>query len=43
MIGCPEEVAYRMNFISREKLRDLACALGQNSYASYLVRLVEEE
>ena len=43
MIGCPEEVAYRMGFISREQLRDLARSLKQNSYGGYLVRLAEEE
>jgi glucose-1-phosphate thymidylyltransferase len=36
MIGCPEEVAYRMEFISRNDLRSLASKLRQNSYGKYL-------
>ena len=36
MIGCPEEVAYRMKFISRSDLRSLAGELRQNSYGKYL-------
>jgi glucose-1-phosphate thymidylyltransferase len=36
MIGCPEEVAYRMEFISRIDLRSLASKLRQNSYGKYL-------
>jgi len=41
MISCPEEVAYRMGFISAEQLRDLARNL-ENRYAGYLTRLLEE-
>lgn len=36
MIGCPEEVAYRMEFISRNDLQSLASKLSQNSYGKYL-------
>jgi glucose-1-phosphate thymidylyltransferase len=42
MIGCPEEVAYRMGFIDREKLLALADGLRQSSYGQYLLRLLED-
>ncbi len=42
MIGCPEEVAYRMGFIGRDQLADLARDLRYNSYGEYLLRLLEE-
>lgn len=42
MVACPEEIAYRMGYISREQLRDLAKELGDNSYRDYLLRLAEE-
>ena len=43
MIGCPEEVAYRMEFISREQLIDLAHGLRHSKYGDYLMRLTDEE
>ena len=43
MISCPEEIAYRMNFISRDELQKLGEKLAVNSYGEYLLRLVEEE
>jgi len=42
MISCPEEIAYRMNFISKEELRQLGEILQHNSYGEYLLRLVDE-
>jgi glucose-1-phosphate thymidylyltransferase len=42
MIGCPEEVAYRVGFISREQLRQLGDKHRQNSYGEYLLQLSEE-
>ena len=42
MIGCPEEVAYRMGFITREQLTDLAHDLRQSSYGNYLLRVMED-
>jgi glucose-1-phosphate thymidylyltransferase len=42
MIGCPEEVAYRMGLISREQLMELGHGLAQNSYGQYLITLAEE-
>jgi len=42
MIGCPEEVAYRVGFITRQQLIELALPLKQNSYGDYLLRLADE-
>ena len=43
MIGCPEEVAYRVGFIDRDQLRRLAARLRSSRYGDYLARLVDEE
>lgn len=43
MISCPEEIAYRMGFISVANLTTLAAGMSDNSYALYLRRLAEEE
>ncbi len=43
MIGCPEEVAYRMGFINKEQLSLLGEKLRQNGYGDYLLQLLEEE
>jgi len=43
MISCPEEIAYRMGFISDEELRDLAGLMTGNSYGDYLLRLANKE
>jgi len=42
MISCPEEIAYRMGFISREGLARLGEAMKINEYGQYLLRMVEE-
>ncbi len=42
MIGCPEEVAYRMGFITRDQLTDLAKQLSQSSYGTYLLHVMED-
>lgn len=41
MISCPEEIAYRMGFIDRDRLRNLAIQLNNNEYGAYLMRLTE--
>lgn len=41
-IGCPEEVAYRMGFISREQLAALAAPLATSEYGEYLRRIATE-
>lgn len=43
MISCPEEIAYRMGFITKEQLRDLAEIFNDNRYGQYLHRLANGE
>jgi glucose-1-phosphate thymidylyltransferase len=42
MISCPEEIAYRMGYISNRQLAALAAGMSRNSYALYLQRLSHE-
>jgi len=42
-IACPEEVAYRMGYISAAKLRALAKKLAKSSYGEYLRRVLSEK
>ena len=42
-IACPEEVAYRMGFIDRTQLAELARGLGSSAYGQYLADLATEE
>jgi glucose-1-phosphate thymidylyltransferase len=41
-IACPEEIAYRMNFIRAEDLRKLAEPLRKTGYGKYLLQILEE-
>jgi len=40
MISCPEEIAFRMEYITREQLCELGRELAGNSYGEYLLGLV---
>lgn len=42
MISCPEEIAYRLGYISAEQLRIQALEIENNGYGKYLLRLLEE-
>jgi glucose-1-phosphate thymidylyltransferase len=42
MISCPEEIAFRMGFISGDEVRRLAAAMAENQYRDYLLALLDE-
>lgn len=42
-IACPEEIAYRMGYISAAELEALASPLSKNSYGRYLLRLLSDK
>jgi glucose-1-phosphate thymidylyltransferase len=42
-ISCIEEIAYRMNYISKEELTELGNELSYNQYGKYLLKIAEQE
>ncbi|HML34147.1 glucose-1-phosphate thymidylyltransferase RfbA [Sporomusa sphaeroides] len=42
MVACPEEIAYRKGYISREQLVALGNAMSKNGYGKYLLQLAGE-
>jgi glucose-1-phosphate thymidylyltransferase len=43
MIGCLEEIAYRLNYINRKDLSRLASAMKGSAYGQYLLGLIADE
>jgi len=41
-ICCPEEIAFRMNFINADQLANLAADLKKSSYGEYLFRILDD-
>ena len=41
-IACLEEIAYRMGWIDKDKLRELAQPMAKNQYGQYLLHITEE-
>lgn len=41
-VACLEEIAYRMGYIDKQKLLDLALPLSKNEYGKYLLRLANK-
>jgi glucose-1-phosphate thymidylyltransferase len=42
-IACPEEIAYRMGYITAEQLGVLAGRMNKNSYGQYLLGILQEQ
>ena len=42
-IACPEEIAYRMGFISRAHLLTLAGSLNKSGYGDYLMNIADPD
>jgi glucose-1-phosphate thymidylyltransferase len=42
MISCPEEIAYRLGYISTVELAALAEEMGDNQYSAYLLDLARQ-
>lgn len=42
MVACPEEIAYRMGYISRNDLINISNVMAKNGYGKYLLSLARE-
>jgi glucose-1-phosphate thymidylyltransferase len=42
-IACPEEIAYRMGFITRAQLLELGKGLSKSGYGDYLTQIIDSE
>lgn len=43
IISCIEEIAYRLGYINKEQLKELAIGLSKNEYGQYLMELIEQQ
>jgi glucose-1-phosphate thymidylyltransferase len=43
MIACPEEIAFRMDYIDRDQLEHLIRSMGDNHYRRYLEEILHED
>ncbi|MGF7178897.1 glucose-1-phosphate thymidylyltransferase RfbA [Tunturiibacter psychrotolerans] len=41
-VACPEEIVYRLGYISADQLRTLAAKIAKSTYGQYLLRVLEE-
>lgn len=41
-VACPEEIAYKHGWITKEKLREVAAPMAKNEYGKYLLQLAEK-
>jgi len=42
-IACIEEIAYKMKYIDKEQLRELALPLMKSGYGDYLIKMIDKE
>lgn len=42
-IACPEEIAWRLGYITSKQLKELAQPLSKNSYGQYLLQILEDK
>jgi glucose-1-phosphate thymidylyltransferase len=42
-IACPEEIAWRLGYISNEKLEEIGNSMGKNGYGQYLLRILKKK
>jgi glucose-1-phosphate thymidylyltransferase len=42
-VACPEEIAFRQGYISREQLEALYAKIGKSTYGKYLKVLLETQ
>jgi glucose-1-phosphate thymidylyltransferase len=42
VVACPEEIAYRLNWIDAEQLERLAQPLAKNAYGKYLLKILSD-
>ena len=40
-VACIEEIAFKMNFISKKELNEIAAPIKQSEYGKYLINLIE--
>ena len=41
-VACPEEIAYRLGYITADELKALAASIGKSTYGMYLLQLLTE-
>lgn len=41
-VACPEEIAYRMGYITADQLETIASSIGNNAYGRYLRNILQE-
>ena len=41
-ISCPEEIAYKLGYISAEQVKEIAAGLKQNEYGRYLLKMLDD-
>lgn len=42
-VACPEEIAFRLNYITADQLKALAAKIQKSTYGQYLLRILEEK